>query len=80
MIEQDMIIFRLVMPYDKVLKDKDAFYDKNVDEVYASARYLALRELNKHGFKVLQFIVTKDSYITGEWVLVERNKQNKKEK
>jgi len=74
MVEQDMIIFRHVMPYDKILNNKDALYDKDVDEVYASARYLALRELNKHGFRVLQFIVTEDSLVTGEWVLVEKLK------
>ena len=71
MIEQDMIIFRHVLPYDEILKGKDAVWNEGDQEVYASSRYLALRELNKQGYRVLQFLIDDNSVLCGEWVLVE---------
>ena len=73
MIEQDMMILQFVMPYDEILKDKNAYWEEDTQTMYSSERYLALREFNNHGFKVLQFVPNRYGNSTVEWVLVERN-------
>ena len=72
MIEQELMILKFVASDDKILKDKEAFWDKNNDEMYSSDRYLALREFNKQGYRVLQFVPNRYENPTSEWVLVEK--------
>ena len=72
MITQEMMILKFVMPYDEILNDKLAFWDEDNDEMYSSERYLALREFNKHGYRVLQFIPNRYENPRVEWVLVEK--------
>ena len=70
---QDMLIYRLIQPYDKetILKGQNAYYDEGSCEILALNRAYAVRELNRYGIRVLQFLVTPDSSICGEWVLIE---------
>lgn len=72
-LNQDMIIYRLIQPQDKdsILKGQNAYYDEYSCEILALNRACAVRELNRHGIRVLQFIVTPDSPIIGGWVLIE---------
>jgi len=72
MIEQDIIILQFVMPYDKILKDENAYWEEDTQTMYSSERYLALREFNKHGFRVLQFVPNRYEDHKAEWVLVEK--------
>jgi hypothetical protein len=60
-----------MQPYDKDLKGKNAIFQEGEAEVWAIDRYCALKELNKHGYRVLQFLIAPDSLSCGEWVLVE---------
>jgi len=72
MIEQDMMILQFVMPYDEILKDENAYWEEDTQTMYSSERYLALREFNKHGFRVLQFVPNRYENHKAEWVLVEK--------
>lgn len=40
--------------------------------MYAFDRYLVLREFNKQGYRVLQFVPNRCEDSTSEWVLVEK--------
>jgi hypothetical protein len=73
-VQQDLMILKFVMPYDKILNDKDAFWDEDNHEMFSSERYLALREFNKRGYRVLQFVPNRNNRnsIESEWVLVEK--------
>lgn len=71
-IKQDLMILKFVAPYDAILNNKDVFWDEDNNEMYSSDRYLALREFNKNGYRVLQFVPNRYDNSTSEWVLVEK--------
>lgn len=68
-----MMILHFVAPYDTILNNEDAYWDADNNEMYSSDRYLALREFNKHGYRVLQFVSNRYAGSRSEWVLVERS-------
>ena len=72
MVKQDMMILQFVMPYDEILKDKQAFWEENTQTMYSSDRYLALWEFNKNNYRVLQFVPNRCNGSNSEWVLVEK--------
>ena len=75
MINQDMIIFKQC-GYEAP-NGKNTWFDSDSGEIHSTARYLALRELNKVGIKVLQMEIEKFTNIgegvtvIGEWWLIE---------
>ena len=75
MINQDLMIYRKIMPYDIILENKinewNAIWDEENNEVISSDRWSALKEFNKQGYRVLQFLLDKNDIYT-EWVLVEK--------
>jgi hypothetical protein len=72
LIQQELMILKFVAPYDEILKGKGAFWDEDNDEMYAFDRYLALREFNKQGYRVLQFVPNRCEDSASEWALVEK--------
>ena len=72
-IKQDIIIWRIV-PYsdDEILKDKDVYYDEDSSEIYSAHRECVVYELNRLGYRIVQFLHDDNSVICGEAILVEK--------
>lgn len=72
---QEIIIYRFYNKDHENLEGKVSVFHEDMCEVWACDRQCALYELNKQGYRVLQFLYDVNNVMCGEVVLVERDEK-----